>query len=82
MRISVIMNNIPVADVKKRKESLMSSYRTYRKKVKDSIHSGAGTDKVYKPIWFAYEILDTFLGSGVTCNKTLNTVSNIYFFSY
>ncbi|KOB67483.1 Uncharacterized protein OBRU01_14415 [Operophtera brumata] len=71
-RISAIME-IPVPDLKKKRDSLMSSYRTYRKKVKDSIHSGASTDEVYKPIWFAYETMDSFLGEGVACNKTINS---------
>nr|CAI5828062.1 unnamed protein product [Callosobruchus analis] len=47
----------------------MSSYRTYRKKVKDSQLSEAGTSEIYKPIWFAYEIMDSFLGEGLTCKK-------------
>lgn len=76
-RISAIME-IPVPDLKKKRDSLMSSYRTYRKKVKDSIHSGASTDEVYKPIWFAYETMDSFLGEGVACNKTINSVSMFY----
>lgn len=37
-RVSSILN-IPVAEFKKNKESLMSSFRSYKKKVKDSIHS-------------------------------------------
>jgi hypothetical protein len=77
MRISVIMG-IPVPDLKRKKDSLMSSYRTYRKKVKDATHSGASSDEVYKPIWFAYETMNSFLGDEVTCNKTINTVSIIY----
>lgn len=74
MRISAIMD-IPVPDLKKKRDSLMSSYRTYRKKVKDSIHSGASADDIYKPIWFAYDTMDSFLGEGAACNKTINTVS-------
>lgn len=73
-RISDILN-IPVGELKKKKDSLMSSYRTYRKKVKDSTHSGASSSEIYKPIWFAYETMDSFLGEGVQCKQTINTVS-------
>lgn len=79
-RISEILNNIPVAECKRKKDSLMSSYRAYKKKVRDSMTSGASTADIYKPIWFAYETLDSFLGDNVKCKKTKNTVSINYSF--
>lgn len=81
MRISEVID-IPVAKLKKKKDSLMSSYRTYRKKVRDSQRSGAGTSEIYKPIWFAFEMMDSFMGEGLTCKKTQNTVSQLIFYLY
>ncbi|CAK1583687.1 unnamed protein product [Parnassius mnemosyne] len=78
MRIKEIMN-IEVTDLKKKKENLMSSYRTYRKKVKDSVNkSGASSDEIYKPIWFAFDAIDAFLRESDHCKKTTNTVSMFY----
>ncbi|XP_077297348.1 uncharacterized protein LOC143919042 [Arctopsyche grandis] len=71
MRVSEILC-IPSAECKKKKESLMSSYRSYKKKVKDSIHNSAGSSEVYKPIWFAYDVMDSFLGEGGKCKETIN----------
>ncbi|KAI8425466.1 hypothetical protein MSG28_007211 [Choristoneura fumiferana] len=67
---------IPVPELKKKKESLYASYRKYRKMVKDSCKSGAGEDEVYKPVWFAYGALDLFLGDGLTPRTQINTTSN------
>lgn len=75
-RIGELME-IPVPELKKKKESLFASYRKYRKMVKDSCKSGAGENEVYKPIWFAYDALDLFLGDGLTPRTTINTTSNV-----
>lgn len=69
--------NIPVPELKKKKESLFASYRKYRKMVRDSYTSGAGEDEVYKPIWFAYDALDSFLNDGLTPRATINTTSRV-----
>nr|CAH7767777.1 unnamed protein product [Callosobruchus chinensis] len=39
----------------------MASFRACLNKVKQSLKSGAGTDEIYKPPWFAYEKMATFL---------------------
>lgn len=80
-RISGIME-IPVPDLKRKRDSLLSSYRSYKTKVKKSLSSGAGADDVYKPVWFAYELMDAFLSDTTKCNKTINTVSNTLFLSF
>lgn len=49
--------NVP--ELKRKKESLMASFRLYTKKVKESKRSGDGP---YKPVWFAYEPMRKFLG--------------------
>ncbi|KAL1488450.1 hypothetical protein ABEB36_014921 [Hypothenemus hampei] len=75
-RISSSMG-IDVAGLKKKRDSLLSSFRKYRKIVKDSVHSGAGAGEIYKPVWFAFELMNSFLGEGLTCKSTINTISNI-----
>lgn len=79
MRISTVME-IPADELRKKKDSLMSSYRSYKNKVKKSIQSGAGADDIYQPIWFAYEALDNFLSDTLKCKKTINTVSAFIMF--
>ncbi|KAF9405180.1 hypothetical protein HW555_013971 [Spodoptera exigua] len=72
MRVSTVME-IPIEELKKKKDSLMSSYRSYKGKVKKSIQSGAGADDIYQPTWFAFEAMNAFLGDNLTCKKTMNT---------
>lgn len=50
-----------VADLKKKKETLMATYRKLLQKVKRSSGTGSGTDDVYKPDWFAFEYMHKFL---------------------
>lgn len=78
-RISELMG-IPIDDLKNKKTSLFASYRGYKNKVKKSENSGAGVDDVYKPIWFAYEIIDSFFGDTTKCKKTINTVSSNFYY--
>ncbi|XP_041978620.1 uncharacterized protein LOC121732732 [Aricia agestis] len=73
IRISTIME-IPINELKKKKDSLMSSYRSYKGKVKKSAQSGAGVDDIYQPIWFAYDAMNDFLGDSLTAKKTINTI--------
>nr|CAH7729541.1 unnamed protein product [Callosobruchus chinensis] len=55
-RIEVKMGHkYTVTELKKKKDSLMASFRACLNKVKQSLKSGAGTDEIYKPPWFAYE---------------------------
>ncbi|XP_063387072.1 uncharacterized protein LOC134680010 [Cydia fagiglandana] len=71
-RISDILE-IPVDKLQQKRNSLLSSYRAYKLKVKKSIKSGAGADEIYKPSWFAYEVLDSFLRDKDTPKKTITT---------
>ncbi|XP_022823575.1 uncharacterized protein LOC111354371 [Spodoptera litura] len=64
---------IPVAELKKKRDSLMATYRSHKRRVIASIQSGAAAESVYKPIWFAYEFMDSFLNNIVQCRNTLNT---------
>lgn len=45
--------------------------------VKDSSRSGAGENKIYKPIWFAYDALDSFLSDGLTPTTIINTQPSV-----
>lgn len=53
----------------------MSSYRLHQKKTKDSIRSGASTDDIFRSTWFAYDLMDSFLGKiyNKKDNNTINT---------
>lgn len=63
-----------VKDLKKKKESLMASYRFYKIKVKKSeTLSADGTCDVYRPTWFAFTLMDSFLSSVYNCTSTKNT---------
>lgn len=75
-RLGELMDK-PVSELKKKKESLFASYRKYRKMVKDSSRSGAGENEIYKPIWFAYDALDSFLSDGLTPRTIINTQSSV-----
>lgn len=44
--------DITVDALRKKKESLMSTYRTLAKKVRDSCTTGSGAKDIYEPIWF------------------------------
>nr|CAI5843446.1 unnamed protein product [Callosobruchus analis] len=50
-----------IIELKERKESLMSAYRSLKKKLVQSEVSGQGNTDVYKPSWIAYGALDKFL---------------------
>ncbi|CAH2096782.1 unnamed protein product [Euphydryas editha] len=73
VRISEHMEKCPVAELKKKRDSLMATYRSHKRRVIASIQSGAAADSVYKPIWFAYKLMDSFLNNIVQCRNTLNT---------
>ncbi|CAH1987008.1 unnamed protein product [Acanthoscelides obtectus] len=71
-RLSVLMNK-SIKELKTKKEILMATFRRHLKRKQDSIRSGAGADDTYKPIWFAYEVMESFLGPVYTCTKNINT---------
>ncbi|XP_049809806.1 tRNA (cytosine(72)-C(5))-methyltransferase NSUN6 isoform X4 [Schistocerca nitens] len=39
----------------------MVTFRKHLKKKQDSIHSGSGVEGIYKPVWFAYQLMESFL---------------------
>ncbi|GBP03978.1 hypothetical protein EVAR_74761_1 [Eumeta japonica] len=74
-RIQAKMGVVTVSEMKRKKESLMAAYRQNQKKVRQFMKSGKGT---YKPPWFAYEIMDSFLGNAAlnrSCDGSYAEVS-------
>ncbi|CAK1550183.1 unnamed protein product [Leptosia nina] len=71
-RIGVILNK-NVKELKIKKEILMATFRRHFKTKQDSIRSGAGADDIYKPIWLAYDLMESFLGPVYTSTNNINT---------
>ncbi|VVD04532.1 unnamed protein product, partial [Leptidea sinapis] len=69
--------NIPVNELKKKKESLMTTFRMHHKKKTQSIKSGMGEDERYDPIWPYYEPLEAFLKDVYVCSSMINTEEKI-----
>lgn len=65
--------NCSVNDLKKKKDSLMSSFRMLLNKKKKCIKSGMGADELFKPNWFAFQTMEKFLAPVYHCNPTINT---------
>ncbi|CAH1118439.1 unnamed protein product [Phaedon cochleariae] len=51
----------PIEELKRKKDSLMATYRSLRNKIKQK-EIGSGSEDAYKPNWFAYEAMFQFLG--------------------
>lgn len=73
---------LSISELKKKKDSLMSTYRKMASKVRASKKTGSGSDDVYKPDWFAYEKMAKFLHAVVQPRTTITSEVNIILFSY
>lgn len=60
-------------DLKKKKDSLMATFRPLLTKVKATSGTGSGAAEVFKPTWFAYEKMDSFLRDVYKPRATENT---------
>ena len=49
-----------IEDLKKKRDSLMATFRNCKSKLKSSEKSGAGLNDVYIPHWFAFQKIGTF----------------------
>ncbi|CAH2004357.1 unnamed protein product [Acanthoscelides obtectus] len=58
---------LSVAILKRKKESLMATFRSITRRKKAIIKTENGSSDCYRPVWFAYELMDSFLGSVVNC---------------
>lgn len=70
--------DISVDVLRKKKESLMATYRSLAKKVRESEGTGTGSQDVYKPSWFAYDAIDRFIR--VAGKKTASLSSEVILF--
>lgn len=61
-----------ITEIKKKKDSLMATYRKLLSKVKLSKGTGSGAKDVFKPDWFAYDAM-AFLHGVYTPKKTIST---------
>lgn len=68
-----------VTELKKKKDSLMASFRACLNKVRQSLKNGAGTEEVYKPQWFAFEKMAGFLRDKDYQKIAINTEVNMIF---
>lgn len=66
-----------IAELKKKKECLMATFRPLSRKVKATSGTGTGADEVFKPSWFAYEKMANFLQGTFQPRNTQNTEVNI-----
>ncbi|CAH2009322.1 unnamed protein product [Acanthoscelides obtectus] len=71
-RLAQLMGK-PVKELKSKKEILMTTFRKHLKKKQDFTLSGAGGEDIYKPTWFAYEMMESFLLPVYTCIDGINT---------
>lgn len=53
---------VSIPKLKKKKYSLMATYRSLALKVKSSKRTGTGRADVYQPTWFAFPRMSAFLG--------------------
>ena len=67
-----------ISDLKKKKDSLMATFRKLNNKVKASKKTGSGLDDIYKPDWFAYESMAKFLHSVNQPNTTKSSEVNVF----
>nr|XP_021186534.2 uncharacterized protein LOC110373556 [Helicoverpa armigera] len=64
---------IPVSELKKKKETLMAAFRLHFKKKQDSIRSSVGEEEIYEPIWIFYDAMEAFLKEKYVCKSMIST---------
>lgn len=63
--------NLPISELKKKRDNLMSVYRRNKLSIEKSVLSGS--NDVYQPSWFAYSALDGFLRDNRTTGTRLSS---------
>lgn len=66
-----------VGDLKRKKDSLMATYRSHLRKKKASIRSGAVGVDVYQPVWFAFDFMENFLSPVYDYNSEACSVRTV-----
>lgn len=69
-RISTKMG-IPVDELKTKKKSLMACWRPLCKKKVASMESATSEDDIFHPSWFAYDVMEGFLGKLYGIEQTI-----------
>lgn len=66
-----------VAELKRKRDSLMATFRNHTRKKKKSIIHG---EEIYEPIWFAYAPLEAFLGDlyGTNTSKVVSILVELH----
>jgi len=62
-----------ISELKKKKDSLMATFRKLANNVKASKKTGSGSEDIYKPDWLAYKAMAKFLHSENQPNTTRNS---------
>lgn len=68
-----------IETLKKKKESLMATYRILAKKVRSSMTTGSGSSDIYVPTWFAFDYIDRFIRATSKKAPSLNSEVCILF---
>lgn len=68
---------VPVHELKKKKESLMTSFRGNLKKKLLSLKSGSGEEDAFKPIWIFYDAMEVFLRDVYESTSIMNSEENV-----
>ncbi|CAK1587199.1 unnamed protein product [Parnassius mnemosyne] len=81
LRIQMNLKNgtMQLKEIKKKKDTLMGTYRKLRSKVSQSVKSGSGADEIYKPDWPFYSVMAQFLDDVYYPRKTKNSEVSKYF---
>lgn len=58
----------PINELKRKRNSLMTAYRDYIRKIKETINNSANYDEIYKPTWFAFDAINSYMGSKYELN--------------
>ncbi|CAD7090172.1 unnamed protein product [Hermetia illucens] len=75
-RLSTALNK-PVKELKAKREILMVSFRKNLRRKQNSIQSAAGIDDIFKPSWFAYELMESFLQPVYSTKLNLNSKTQL-----
>lgn len=78
-RLSTAMG-MPVDELKMKKTSLMASWRPLVRKKVASIESATHEDEIFQPSWFAYDVMERFLGKLYGIEQTVKPEYDVSFF--
>lgn len=73
--LPMFINRVPYEELKKKFNSLIQSYRSYRRKSQKK-RSGSGSSDIYKPTWVFFKEMDAFLKDAYEPKGASDTVSN------